>query len=136
MVLSACYGCQLSSQKGASSHSGPATCAAVARRSLAVCPCAWALDSPDPRVCVVAATAVGTIKVGTVAVRKAVASAAAKNTPVLFVGGTGQLGIRIIRDLLTAGFKVTAGRCPSSPAHDLSRRTTAECPHEQQPHGH
>ncbi|KXZ42476.1 hypothetical protein GPECTOR_143g717 [Gonium pectorale] len=48
------------------------------------------------------------IAVGTIALRKAVAQAAYKGTNVFLVGGQGQLSIRIVRELLTAGFKVTA----------------------------
>lgn len=54
-------------------------------------------------------TAAGTqVMQGTIALRKAAAAAAYKNTPIIVAGGQGALGVRIVKELLVAGFKVTA----------------------------
>ncbi|GIL53183.1 hypothetical protein Vafri_8864 [Volvox africanus] len=57
----------------------------------------------------VAVPASSPLSIGTIALRKAVAQAAYKGSNVFVTGGQGQLSIRIIRELLAAGFKVTAG---------------------------
>ncbi|GLI59763.1 hypothetical protein VaNZ11_001724 [Volvox africanus] len=57
----------------------------------------------------VAVPASSPLSIGTIALRKAVAQAAYKGSSIFVTGGQGQLSIRIIRELLAAGFKVTAG---------------------------